>query len=166
MCKYECVYWFQKNHGQPCIICVISNLISQTVPSIDNHQFIYWYHKNHPYNYMCKYKCDYWFQKNHPCNICVSISVFTGSRRSQLYYLCEYKSVYWFQKITPYYICKYKSVYWYQKNHPCIIICTTLFKCTRSISHNDMTLFNIRLCGNLSSETTFKTDFNQTWQKC
>lgn len=48
---------------QPLIVCFIlelcltSNLIGQTVPDLDNHQFKFWY------------------EKQHPCIICVSIAL-------------------------------------------------------------------------------------------
>lgn len=40
-------------------LCLTSNLIGQTVPDLDNHQFKFWY------------------EKQHPCIICVSISLYT-----------------------------------------------------------------------------------------
>lgn len=32
----------------PLELCLTSNVIGQTVPDFDNHQFLYWYKKNHP----------------------------------------------------------------------------------------------------------------------
>ncbi|XP_061174078.1 adenosine deaminase-like protein [Saccostrea echinata] len=35
-------------HNTPLELCLTSNLIGQTVPNLDNHQFKFWYEKKHP----------------------------------------------------------------------------------------------------------------------